>query len=344
MGAITPSYVLDLESRMEILTDNEYARLTSNLWWQSIAKTRTTTARRDLMLWLLSTAQIRDQGQGGNIAFSDLVSGYTELEMRWAGDGLKIRRDQLEDTDGNGLDLAGQWSRDIGAYMAYWPQERIAQFLKTAHTSAFVGYDGVPFFATNHPVNPFNTASGTYANLLTGAASGVYPGALPIDDSVTMDVALQNLSKLYSYVASAKMPNGETPRFLRPKALLVPPRMYPRVVQLTSAKFIAQTAGSFAGSSDVEGLIRALNYSLPIQADELAGFEDDKTYFVAMETLASSPLGAVLYTVREPFHINYYGNLTIAELNRKDELEWHCKGRNAVSSGHPYLLTKVKGS
>lgn len=336
MGAITPQFLMDFESKMEIKTESEYARLTQNLWYQTITRTRTTGARRDLIAWLLSTAQIKSEGKGGNIAFDDLVAVYTELEVLASGAGLKLPRFQLEDTDGQGMNLASQWSSDIGAYMAYWPQKQVANFLKTAdQAGVFLGYDTLPFFSTSHPVNPYNVAFGTYSNLKTG---------FKLDDSVTLDQALINLGALYSDIASIKMPNGEDPRFLRPKALIVPPKMFPRVSQLIGSKFLAQAAAGGAGTSDVEPFIKALGYSMPVQADELAGFESDTTYFVACETIATSQLGAVLYTEREPFHINYYGVQQQAELDRRDELEWHCKGRNAVSPGHPYLLLKCKAT
>lgn len=353
MPALTPQFMMDLESRMEVISEREYTRLTSNLWWKMVARPRTTGARRDVILWLLSTAMIRDQGKGGNIAFEDIVSQYTEVETDEAGDGLKLKKNQLEDTDGNGVDLAAQWSGDIGAYMAYWPQKRTSQFLKTAEqVGVFTGYDKLPFFSKTHPVNPFRTAAGTYANLFGGApvaapgdGSGIYyPGACPIDDSVTLDVALQNLTKIISYVTSIRMPNGEDPRGLRLKSLLVSPRLFPRAVQLTGAKFIAQAVGGLGvGSTDVEGLIKALGFATPVQADELAGYEDDKTFFVIAEQLATSQLGGVLYTEREAFKIDYYGTVDQALLGRSRELEWQCHGRNGISAGHPYLVFKCKG-
>jgi hypothetical protein len=349
MGALTPQFLMDLESRMSIISEREYSRLSSNLWWQMLTKVRPSNGRREVITWLLSTAMIRDEGKGGNIAFDDLVSTYTEFENKWSGAALQIRRDLLEDVDGGGMDLAAQWSGDIGAYMSYWPQKQVTDVLKNGHTLAtaaggYTGYDGKAFFATDHPVNPFNTSAGVYANLLTGGASGAYPGALPLDVSVTPDAALTNLGKLMSYVATFKMPNGVDPRFLRPKGLLCAPALYPRLVQLTNAKFLAQVAGSSAASGDVEAVIKALGYAQPVMADELAGFESDTTYYVICEQLATSQLGAVIYSEREPYKINYYGVMDIAELNRMDMLEWHCKGRNAVSTGHPYLLIKCKGA
>lgn len=342
---------MDLESRMQVLTEREYSRLAANLWWPIVTKVRTSGARRDILTWLLSTATIKDQGKGGNIAFDDLVSTFTEIEPKFSGAGLKLTKAQIEDTDGGGMDLAGQWSADIGAYMAYWPQKQVTHMLKNGHTAAlYTGYDGKAFFAADHPVNPFNLGAGTFQNILTGAAAAAsgatpaYPGACPIDDSVDLDDALVNMGKIFSYIASIKMPNGEDPRYLRPSGIICPPRMFPRAVQMTSAKFLAQTAGSGAGSADVEALIKALGFATPKMADELAGFESDTTFYVACEQLATSQLGSVIYTEREPFQINYFGVMDQAELSRKRELEWHCHGRNGVSPGHPYLLLKCKGS
>ncbi len=249
------------------------------------------------------------------------------------------------------MELAAQWSGDIGAYMSYWPQKQVTYFMKNAHTaSLFTGYDAKAYFATDHPVNPFNQQAGTYANILTGSPVGAsgntpaYPGTCPIDVSVTTDVALANLGKIMAYIASVKMPNGEDPRYLRPRALYCSPGLFPRAVQLTSAKFLAQTAGSSAGSGDVEALIKALGYATPTMVDELAGFESDTTFYVGCEQISTTQLGAVIYTDREPFAINYYGTVDQAVLGRSNELEWHCRGRNVVSPGHPYLLFKCKGA
>lgn len=351
MGVLNPRFVVRLEDRMQAIVENEYLRLRQNSWWRLITKVRPSTSAKDIVTWLLSTAMIRDQGKGGNIAFSDLVSAYTEIENKWAGDGFKIRRDLLEDTNSSGvpgadgMQAAAKWAADIGSYMQYWPQKQVAYLLKNGHTaSLFTGYDGKALFATDHPVNPYNTGLGSFQNIFTGAASGNYPGACPIDIGVDDDDALANLMKIYAYIASILMPNGEDPRGLRPKYLLCNPQMYPRVAQLTSAKFIAKVAGSGAGSADVSALIQLMGYAPPVQCDELSGYESNTTFFVACEQEASSELGAVIYNDREPFRINYYGILTDSELGRKDELEWHCKGRNTVAPGHPYLIFKCKGT
>jgi hypothetical protein len=353
MPALTPSFVMDFESNMSTITEDEYAAFSGNLWWQKIMRTRPTSSKRELVAWLIATAQIEDIGAlGGSMPFADIVSKYTEYTVREAGAGLKLRRAQLEDTDGDGMDAAAKWSGDIGAYMAYWPQKKLVELIKNGHSAGYESYDSVPFFSKLHKVNPF-AGTATFANIFTGAAASVaatdanaaaYPGAAPIDDSVTTDVAFTNLSKVCAYIRSIKMPNNDDPRFLRPAFLLHGPRMAQRTAQLTNAKFLAQAATGGAGSADVEALIKSLGLTEPLCADEFAGFESDTTYWVGCEQMSTRQLGGFVYVEREPFKINYYGPQDEAQLNRIDELEYHCKGRNVAGFGHPFVFFKVKAA
>jgi hypothetical protein len=65
---------------------------------------------------------------------------------------------------------------------------------------------------------------------------------------------------------------------------------------------------------------------------------------VGTQAISQSQLGAIVYTEREPFAINYYGIPDQVTLGRAQELEWQCQGRNRVSPGHPYGLIKVKAA
>jgi phage major head subunit gpT-like protein len=360
MPALTPSFLFDFESNLSAIVEDEYKRFSANMWWSKFMKERPSSSRVEIISWLLSTAQIEDLGKmGGNLPFEDLVSKYTTYEPKFSGAGLKLRRPQIEDLDGNGLELGAKWAADIGAQMGYWPQKVLTNMLKLGHlTTLGTAYDGLSFFNIAHPVNPFNTGAGLYANLFTGAptapSAGVAfsPGALPIDDSVTVDVALTNLSKAVAAIRAMKMPNGVDPRFLRAATIVAPPRMQARVAQLTNAKFIAQASAGgtgASGSADVEAFISSLGTVEPVIADELAGFESDTTWFLACEEQAASTLGSFVYVNREPFKITYYtgqggGNGTDADLDRAEELEWHCKGRNVGGYGHPYTFFKIKAA
>lgn len=346
MGALTKSFLVDFETNLRSIVESAYTAFSQNLWWDRFMLSRATASRKEIVAWLLSTAQIQSINKfGGEMPFADLLQTSASFEVGAAAAGLRLRRFQLEDLDGNGVDLAAKWANDIGQYMAYWPQKQLVSLITNGETGTT--YDGQAFFSASHPYNPENTGSGTFQNLFTGAESGAYPGACPIDDSVSIDTALTNLSKVIAYVKTIKMPNGADPRFLRPRAILAPPRMQQRVTQMLNARFIAQVASSGAGSADVEALIKSFGVSDPVIADELAG--NDTTWYLACEETIGTQIGAFLYLDREPFKITYYtgqggGNGVDAVLDRADELEWHCKGRNVAAYGHPYLFFKVKAT
>ena len=381
--ALTPNFLFDFESNMDRLTENEFIRLSAseNLWYRDVTKVSTTKKKREIKAWILSTLQIYQQGDGTNgpgpgtasgavngvngahdVAtqrFDDMAAIYTEYDVLPAVAGLKLSRIQIEDNDGNGLQLAEEWSSQAGALMAYWPQQKISQRILNGALATSLAYDGVQYFADNivnsgngHPLNQFKTSAGKYFNWFHGAASGIYPGALPIDESVSVDVALANLQKAIAYIASIKMPNGVTPRYLKPRRLMVPPRLVARAQQLTNARYIAQAAGaSGGGSGDIEAIISNWGFMQPIEVQEFAGVapsnvlggQADLTWYLCCEQMTSTQLGALIYLEREPFAIRYYtgqggGTGVDAVLDRGQNLEWHLYGRNIDGFGHPYAL------
>lgn len=347
--ALTPSFLFDLESNMRTITANEYQRLADKTWWNKVAKTMPSGSKKERIVWLLDTAKIEYVNKlGGERTYEDILSHTTEFESGAATAGLRLHRNQFEDLDGNGVQLATHWSRQMGAYGAYWPQKQVAKALRDGEAATSLAYDGEKFFDTDHPVNPFDSSVGMYQNVLTGAPSGAYPGACPIDASVTLDVAFTNLAKAINFVNGAlKMPNGEDPRMLRVSGIMVPTALTTRAAQLTDAKFIAQAAASGGGSADVEAVIRQWGLGMPIEAPELgAGFTNgsDTSYYLLASEIQSDDLGALVYVEREPFSILYHDGVSDVELARARELEWTLDGRNIVQYGHPYLCFKVKAA
>lgn len=349
MGALTPSFLFDLESNMRTIVSQDYDRLLSNLWWKRIARTMPSSAKKEHVNWLLDTATIRPTGHGGHVQFDDMVALHTEVENLNAAAGLRITKEQLDDLDSNGrpggegLRLSSNWARQVGAYAAYWPQKSIANAIRTNP----VTYDGKTFFAADHPVNPYLANSPTYINVFTGTAGTPTgnPGALPIN-TPDVDTAVNNVAKAIAYIASIKMPNGVDPRFLRVGSIFVPPALTARAQQITNAKFIAQAAASAAGSGDVEAVIRNFGLGQPVEVPELAAAfgGSDTTWYIGAEDILSNELGAFTYVEREPFSVLYYGPQTDAQLARIREYQWTTEGRNAVLPGHPYLLFQCKAT
>lgn len=347
MGQLTPSFLIDVETNMRFIAARDYNRLNLETWWRTVANEMPSQSKRERLIWLLDTAKIQYVGRlGEDVEFEDVLSNTTEYEAKAATGGFSLNRFQLEDHDSGGVKLVEQWTSTIAAYAAYWPQKQVAKAVRGGATAGNTSYDNQVFFSNAHPLNPFDTAVGTFSNIHT-AGSGA--GAVPIDDSVTLDVAFKNLQKVFTSVRSIKMLTGEDPRFLRPKALIVPPAMAARAQQLTNARFIAQGATGGAGAGDVEAIIRNWGIGQPIVADELgAAFSadggSDTDYYVMLEQVGTGDLGALQYINREPFKIIYNGEMTDAQLARMNRLQWLTRGRNVVVYGHPYLLHKCRST
>lgn len=348
------SWLHDLEQNMRSITIDQYKSLLDKLWWQRVAAQKTSMAKSEVFAWLISTATIKAMEPGQN-DFEEMLSQYTEIVNEFASAGLMLRREQLEDIfngvpGGEGLNKARRWSADVGKQAAYWPQKLVARAILDGAEATSLTYDGLPFFDDGHYVNGVDDSDGEFSNILNPTTVG---GATRIDGAVTLDVAVENLNRVRAYIATIPMPNGVDPRNLQMRAILHPPAMRFRAVQLTSASLIAQAAASGGGGGDVAAAVRDWNLEEPIEARELgASYESpagnsgsDTTYYVvASEMAADDELGALVYQVREPFSVVYHDGMTDAELARTRELQWVSQGRNAVGYGHPYMLFKVDAS
>lgn len=341
IGAITPSWLADFETRMQFLSERSYVSLNDDSWWRNFLSVRTIGSGREILTWLLSTAQIKFEGKaGGNKHFEELVSQFTTIETKHAGSGLRLNKDKLLDTDANGVDMAAQWASDMGEYMAYWPQKLAADLMMNGHDATkYKAYDGVALYSTAHPYNPFKTSAGNYSNLFTVGDFS----------TLTYDLALKALMGVFTKMAAIKMPNGKDPRRIRPADIYCGPLLFPIMCQLTDAKFLASAAAAGGGSADTTQILKRLGFATPILVDELQGFENDTTFFVGAKQRVGSQLGAGVYVEREPFSIGYYtgdggGTGVDALLRRLKELEWDLDGRNMVAPGHPYLSFKCKAA
>jgi hypothetical protein len=349
MPALTPQWLTDFETEMQLIQEDEYAALSESLFWSDLMVVRPSSSRRELFAFFLKTALIEDLGvKGGKMVYDDLVSKFTEVENRFAGNGLKLHRQQIEDTDGGGANLGEEWAKQTAAEVAYWPQGKLVELIQAGETG--LAYDGKAYFAKDHPNLP-GDPSVTYATLYSGAAAStpatdpgdaLYPGAMDLL-ALSDDLAIEALGKLRAYVATIKLPDGKRPRRLRPMNFYAGPRLATRLVHLTQTSMIAkdtQTSGA-GGSADVKALVQHLNFGKVIEVDELAA---DTSFYFSASAITGSALGAFVRTLREPFSTRFYGVLDDVELSRMEELEWHNKGRDGYAFGHPYLFGKVKTS
>lgn len=351
--ALTPTLLVNFETRMKRIADASYKARLVNLWWRNVAVDETTTGRKTILTWLLDTARITAQDDG-EFSHEDMFAVQHEYEVTFAGNAHEVNKTEFDDDDRSEMayKTTAAWSAQTAVGFAYWPQRLVSDVLKYGDSNPLIkAYDNVQFFSASHLVNPLRPELGLYANLFTGAASGAYPGALPIDESVTVDVALANLVKLRTYFAGLLSTNGVDPRMLVFDKIIVPPAVYPRANLLLNASTIAAVAaGGVGGSTDMTAYVKTLaGLGQPIEALEMGGNMpggSNTTYFVTFKYMDSNPtdLGALLYVTREPFAIRYHGVMDDAKLSRINKMQWVSRGRNTVATGHPFLIAKVKGT
>jgi phage major head subunit gpT-like protein len=335
MGALTPEFLANFETNITHEQENEYLALSAadNLWWDRVAKKRTTMTKKEIITFLFASARIRETNSAGHVPYEDIAAHYTEIETKYASAGFKITRDQLEDVQngvvgGEAIDLGSEWATQIGGQMAYYPQEKVAEFIDNGES--LTGYDGEPYFDTAHPLHPLAPENGTYANLHTSAD-------FQITTSSTSDQILTALRKFFAHMATIKMPNGSQPRFLRPEAIICGPHLAPMISNALEAKIIA----SGNGSEDKTALVQKLGYALPVQADEFGDFDG---YYVLAKQAATSKIGALIHMTRRPFEMRTFSPMTEVELSKIDEFDYQMKGKQAVAPGHPYLFHKIRAA
>lgn len=355
---LTPTFFFNLETGMQVIAEQEFQRLLADLWYSKVSTERPTgETRKQRLIWTLDTAGIQYQDRlEGDVIFEEMLATSQEYEWKAATGGLEVHKVELEDLDGGGINAASEWARQVGAYAAYWPQKQIASLIRNGEQSTSLAYDAQIFFSKAHLTNVMDSSVGTFANIFTGAAASTpstdpqdaaYPGALPIDNSVTVDVALANLQKAIAYIRGCRMPNGEDPRGLKPAYILHPPALTARIQEMTKAKFIAQAAASGGGAADISMIMSAWGLGMPVECPELAaGFTNgsDTDYYIVTQQMVSSSLGAILWFNREPFSVVYNGPQTDAQLARAAKFQWKIAGRNLGAYGHPFLLFKGKAS
>lgn len=323
---VTPQWISTFETDTQTFVVDAWDRVLKNLMWDKFMDRRQSTTLRELYFWLVESASIHTEGQGGNKRYDDIAATFYEIDNANSGAGLILTKNEIEDNMMAGpnvrgmpaLDYAQNWAKQIGGAAAYWPQQQLFTSL-IANGKTSNGYDGVPFFSTAHPVNPIGGAA-TYSNILTASP-------LLADTDAHLLASAGYINAAAARLRSFKQPNGQY-RMLRPAALLHAPGQAYAVSKLLGSKF-------FNASDNVLTNMGIVPYC----ADELAA--EDGVWYLAAELMPGEG-GPFIYQDREPYVLTSYSSDSQIELNRRKQFEWLFDGRNAAAYGHPYLILRVE--
>lgn len=326
---VTPEFVVSFETQLKGLISSNWNRVASNLNWDRFMKVRPSSTKREILVWLLESARIYPEGDGGNTRYDDIAAATFSYENDNAGAGLRLTKNELEDNQMKdnpsvaALDYGRKWASDMGAAAAFYPQQMLYGLITTGKTNK--GYDGVPFFSEVHPVNP-NGGGGTYSNIIRAVPINASAGAGSEQDALI--AAQRNLAKALAAVRAQRALNG-IPRYLVGTTLLVPTALQYRAEQLTGGDMLSQTTN----------VLR--NRRLEVVVEPQLDAEPD-VYYIGVEDMLADDLGAFVWSEREAFFMREFGWMTQLDLAHKDMFEWLMKGRNTAVYGHPHLFYRCE--
>ncbi len=328
---ITPTWVASFETNVQTLIQDAWQRMSGHLIWDKFMDVKQSATLNEFYFWLIETAKISAEGTGGNKRFDDLAAASYEITNSRYGAGLRLTKDEIEDNvmaqlkGMPALDYAANWAKQIGGHAGYWPQDLLFQLILAGKTSN--SFDGVPFFSTSHPINPYNTGSGNYSNLIS---------AKPIDETnaSTLNTAVQNFASACATVMSLTQPNGK-PRNLKVKYAMSGPSLQKRLFEILDTKYFGTGQGS------TENVVSRYGIE-PVIASELST-DTAGAYYLAVEEIAGEG-GAFVFQDRLPYALTSYQPETNAQLQRNKTFEWSFDGRNAGAYGLPYLFFRVEAT
>lgn len=318
MPIITPTYIMNFEGDMRFVMTNAWSRTLKKLWWPRVQLLETTGSAFQYIEWILETARIQPLGpKGASMPQDPLVAVSQELVHDHFGNGLELFRSDIEDDK---VARAPKWANDTGSAAAYWPQRLLVQAMQAGKVNK--AFDGLPFFNTAHPVNPYDIAGATIAN-----------GGLYSNLHVGTPFTVENLMRVTAYIESIRHPGG-APMGALPTLVCVPSNLRFRSNQALNAEIYTDVLNVTQGASASNIVKTAYEFEPPIVAAELNN--EPTVWYVGVPADQDAFDGAFGYLEREPFSTNTYSPLDQASLANVNVFQWKNRGRNGSFYGLPY--------
>lgn len=346
-SVVTTAFVNRFETNVQVLIQDAWKRRAATLFWDKLMLKRESATGRDQLFWLLDTAKITDEGLGGNKRADDIAANLFEIVNKNAGAMLRLTANELRDNQMSdvglrnmpAIDFAASWARQVGGHAAYWPQQGLVSLLSGGTTN--IGYDGVAFFSTAHPVNQFNSGAGTFSNRISG-----FPLSVVTAGVYDLNKMAYNFAQVLATVRKTVQPNG-LPRDVVWKYVVAGPDMQFPLSQLFQAKTLAGSTayGTMVNpfSSDTSGGVKQFSSLEGIEVLIMPELTETGVCYLVAEALPDEG-AAFIFQERDPFVLSSYTPETDSSLQRRKEFEWSFDGRNAVSYGHPYLALRIEAT
>lgn len=249
----------------------------------------------------------------GDLRYRSIFEKSVEIVPKSWQDGVSEKAQIVEAPDFIGW--MDEPARMAAAAMSL-PNEIIAALLEAGHTTA-CEFDGELFFDTDHPVNLFDPAAGTFRNDHTGAGT---------------NVSIANLKLAKERFRKRKAPNGK-PMGLRLTHLLVPPALEETALDLIERDLIVESATIGAVDNRHKGTVKV------VVMDELSS--DAVWYALSANKVGMRPWGLHMQSAMP--EITVLGkDSAMYERERKVGMDgvWHVGGALLL----PHCIDRYEGT
>jgi phage major head subunit gpT-like protein len=303
--AVTPAAIRALHTQFSGLFQRAFEG--QEIFRDRLATTVPSSSKSNTYGWMAKLPRMREW-LGERTVNAIAAHGYTIVNKDWE---LTVGVDRNDFEDEN-LGIYSPVVEMMGQEVAKHPDDLLIRLLQKGHEE--LGFDGQPFFDTDHPVDMFDASKGTQSNHFTSSA-------------LTDD----NLQAARTAVMSFKGENGR-PLGLKPDLLIVPPALEKTARTILNAQtiFKSDSNGAAAPTNVMAGLMNLL--VIP----ELAG--EDTTWYTAVTTRAVKGL---IFQNRRPAKFVAKTSVDDDNVWRYNRYEWGVDPRYNAGYGLWFLMTKA---
>ncbi len=217
---VTTATILALQTSVNMIFASAFQD--TETWAQKVATTLPSGSLTQTYAWMQRIPTMREW-LGPRVLNNLSNFEYTLTNKDWE-DTVAVDKNNIAD-DNLGV-FTGMVIPELGRQAAFLPQQQITDLIENDTTD---GFDGLPFFDQNHPLDP----AGVQSNDITGNA-----------------LTLANYKTSYAAMTGLKGEDGR-PLQVRPTILLVPSQLQITAMEIINTSLVANPAGTAGGLSNV---------------------------------------------------------------------------------------------
>lgn len=278
-------------------------------WWQLLATLMTSDTEEEIHAWLQQIPGLAEwigERNGSTVA----ASAYRLANKDFNRD-VKVPRNKFLDDK---LGLYAPIFEQLGAHAAKFADRQVARLMKRGHIDE-VGsrcWDGKPYYAPDHPIDPNTAGSGTFGNYLTNT-----------------DLNEANFNDVLRRISEFTLEDGE-PLGLVATHLTVPGALRAKALKVAQAAIVVDSGAGVTNINQGVVEVRVL--------PELAGTAtDNKSWYVSV---CDQPIKPFLFQLRAAILLALVFGPESEHCKKHKEIVYGAEGRAAFGFTFPQLSFK----